>query len=623
MKHIRKISTVLLFLANVHFAMAQTTYDIVVVGGNPGGIMTAIAAARQNKSTLILERTNEVGGLPANGLGATDIATRNATTGLFKEFVDRIARYYQITYGKDSPQAFDCSEGYHFEPSVAQKIFQDMIAECKDKITILTMRQFDSDPANLIMKDNKIDKVKVTNRINEQTEWYEGRVFVDATYEGDLAAAAGVPYRVGRESKSEFNEIGAGKLYKYWGGPTGEGTTHAGDNAVQAYNYRLCLTKDKKNRIPFRKPANYNRSEYVSLINDVLYGYHTGSDMQHITLQQQQENARIILKGDSTHITDDRWGIAKLSNMVVLPNGKTDANNQHMAFISTDLPEENWAWPTAGWEWRDKFAQRLREYTEGLLWFAANDKALPISFRKAVSQWGYAADEYTDNQNFPRQVYVREGRRFEGLYFFTAKDALPTAIGQRPPVHSTSITASHYMLDSHAVLKREKGRIHLDGFFSYPSAIYTVPYGVMVSHEIDNLLFPVPVSGSHVGFSTLRMEPCWMALGQAAGVAASLAIDEGVKVQNVDIKKLQSTLIAGKATLVYFKDVSVNSPESDLLQKMALQGYLSGWEARCHDVADNETLSEWEALSGFRLKTMEGKTRLEVLTFINDKQQKK
>lgn len=619
MKYIKTISTALLFLISTNFAISQSAYDIIIVGGNPGGIMAAIAAARQNKSALILERNNEIGGLPANGLGATDIATRNATTGLFKEFVNRISLYYKKTYGNNSPQALACSDGYHFEPNIAQRIFKEMIAEYKNKITIRTLRQFDSDPENLVLFNNKIKKIKVTNRNNQQTEWYEASIFIDATYEGDLAAAAGIPYRIGRESQTEFNEIGAGKLYKYWEGPTGEGTTHAGDNAVQAYNYRLCLTMDEKNKTPFRRPENYNRDEYLSLIEDVLYGRNTNYTMQNVTPQQQAENARRILKGDSTSIEGDVWGIAKLTNMVTLPNGKTDANNQHLALISTDLPEENWAWPTAGWEWRDKFAKRLREYTEGLFWFAANDKALPSSFRKAISQWGYAADEYTDNQNFPRQVYVREGRRFEGVYFFTANDALPVAIGQRPPLHPTSITSSHYMLDSHAVLKREKGRIHLDGFFSYPSAIYTVPYGVMISREIDNLIFPVPVSGSHVGFSTLRMEPCWMAMGQAAGIAASLSIEEQMNIQNIDIKKLQSILIDQKATLVYFEDVDTDNPEFAILQKMALQGYLPDWKARIHETTDRNTLVQWETLSGINLKEQQGKTRLKVLKYIHSK----
>ena len=503
---------------------AQNAYDLVIVGGNPGGIMAAISAARMGKTSVILERTRYIGGLPANGLGATDIATRAATTGLFREFVDRIKQYYIDTYGADSEQVKMCSDGYHFEPSVGARIFQQMLDEQKDKITVRTMRQFDAETENIVMRDGRIETIRILNRETGEQETYAGSVFLDATYEGDLGAAAGVPFRVGREGKDEFGEPGAGRVYKYWGGPEGEGSTFQKDNAVQSYNYRLCLTNDPKNRVPFRKPAHYNREEYASIIEDVWTGRNTDAAMQQVTEAMMEENRKHILAGNPSKLPGDKWGIAKITNIVHVPNHKTDANNQHGVFVSTDLPEENWPWPTSSWEWRDKFAQRLREYTEGLFWFAQNDPELPAHFRKAAQEWGLAKDEYTDNGHFPRQVYVREGRRFEGVYFFTANDAIPVTVGSRPPIHANSITASHYALDSHAVRKREQGRVHLDGFLSYPSAVYTVPYGVIVPKEVDNLLLPVPVSGSHIGFSTLRMEPCWMAMGQAAGIASRCKI---------------------------------------------------------------------------------------------------
>ncbi|WP_251966624.1 FAD-dependent oxidoreductase [Parabacteroides sp. AD58] len=598
----------------VQILCAQSYYDLVIIGGNPGGIMAAISAAKLGQTSVILERTEYIGGLPANGLGATDIATRNATTGLFKDFVDRVYQYYVSTYGEKSSQVQLCSNGYHFEPSVATTVFQDMIAEHKDKITILTMRQFDSDPNNLIVKDNKISKIIVTNRITGDKEIYEGSVFLDATYEGDLGAAAGVPFRVGREGKDEFNEPGAGRVYKYWGGIEGEGSTFQGDNAVQAYNYRLCLTNNPKNRVLFQKPKNYNREEYASIINDVWTGRNTDKAMQSITQKMMEENKISIQKGNESKLPGDKWGIAKATNIVHLPNMKSDANNQHGVFVSTDLPEENWPWPTSSWEWRDKFAKRLREYTEGLFYFIQNDPELPDQFIQNTREWGLAKDEYTDNGNFPRQVYVREGRRFEGLYFFTAHDALPVSIGSRPPIHQQSITASHYALDSHAVRKREEGRIHLDGFLSYPTAVYTVPFGVMVPKSVDNLLLPVPVSGSHIGFSTLRMEPCWMAIGQAAGITASISIQDKVKVQNINIQKLQDYLIDQNATLIYYKDVNVSSEDFRMVQYMGLKGYLPDWEACLNDPIDKETFNAWMKLSGMNLDYTSGKvTRKDIL----------
>lgn len=598
----------------VQILCAQSHYDLVIIGGNPGGIMAAISAAKLGQISVILERTEYIGGLPANGLGATDIATRNATTGLFKDFVDRVYQYYVSTYGEKSSQVQLCSNGYHFEPSVATTVFQDMIAEHKDKITILTMRQFDSDPNNLIVKDNRIRKIIVTNRITGDKEIYEGSVFLDATYEGDLGAAAGVPFRVGREGKDEFNEPGAGRVYKYWGGIEGEGSTFQGDNAVQAYNYRLCLTNNPENRVLFQKPKNYNREEYASIINDVWTGRNTDKAMQSVTQKMMEENKISIQKGNESKLPGDKWGIAKATNIVHLPNMKSDANNQHGVFVSTDLPEENWPWPTSSWEWRDKFAKRLREYTEGLFYFIQNDPELPAQFIQNTREWGLAKDEYTDNGNFPRQVYVREGRRFEGLYFFTAHDALPVSLGSRPPIHQQSITASHYALDSHAVRKREEGRIHLDGFLSYPTAVYTVPFGVMVPKSVDNLLLPVPVSGSHIGFSTLRMEPCWMAIGQAAGITASISIQDKVKVQNINIQKLQDYLIDQNATLIYYKDVNVSSEDFRMVQYMGLKGYLPDWEACLNEPIDKETFNAWMKLSGMNLDyTSKKVTRKDIL----------
>ncbi|MCX6309287.1 MAG: FAD-dependent oxidoreductase [Bacteroidia bacterium] len=598
---------------------AQRNFDLVVVGGTPSGISTAVSAAKMGKTVLILERTSHIGGLPANGLGATDIATRGATTGFFKEFVDSIYNYYLDKYGEKSAQLEKCSGGYHFEPSVAEIILTRML-ERQPNIKVLKMRQFDSDPKNLIIVNDRIQEIVVLNRTTQQMEAYEGRVFIDATYEGDLAAAAGIPYRVGRESKSEFNEQGAGNIYKYWDGAEGQGSTGLGDNAVQAYNYRLCLTNVASNRCPIIKPLDYNRKEYVSLIDDVLTGRHASFQMNQVSNEMMEANRKKVLNGKISEIPGDKWGIGKITNMVDLPNGKTDANNQHQALISTDLPEENWHWPTASWEWRDKFAIRLKNYSLGLLWFAQNDLELPELFKKETKEWGFAKDEYADNFNFPRQVYVREGRRMEGVYLFTANDALPVNDGSRPPIHTNSVTASHYALDSHAVLKREKGRINLNGFLSYESVVYTVPYGVMVPKTIDNLLFPVSVSATHIGFSTLRMEPCWMALGQAAGIAASIAINNGLKVKNVPVTAIQSVLLDQNVTLIYYKDCAVGTQDFRLVQFMGMRGYLPDLNARLHDTVDLQTFENWKKKFGNTIDCNIGKTtRKELLQDIYNK----
>lgn len=569
--------TLLLVSAPLH-AAPHSPPTVIVVGGTPGGIMAAIGAARAGQQVVLLERTEHVGGLPANGLGATDIGTRGCTGGLFMEFVGRIRQHYVGKYGADSPQARDVSDGYHFEPSVAEVVFQDMLAEVAGRVTVLRGRQFDAEPQNVVVRDGSIVEIAVTDRASGATERYQGKIFIDATYEGDLAAAAGAPYRLGRESAGEFNEPMAGVLYKAWAGAVGPGSTGMADNAVQAYNYRLCLTDDPKIRRPIARPDNYRREEYASLVDDVLQGRFAGKVANELAID----------------------GIGRVTNMVRLPNGKTDANNQHAAFLSTDLPEENWPWPTSGWAWRDAFARRLRDYTLGLLWFAQHDEALPAEFRAKALTWGLAADEYADNGHFPRQVYVREGRRIEGDHLWTAHDALPVARGARPPLHRSSVTASHYALDSHAVRKRESGRVHLDGFFSYPTAPYTVPYGVIVPKKVDNLLVPVAASATHIGFSTLRMEPCWMALGQAAGVAAGVAIENATSPRKASIDTIQTRLLDQGSILVYFRDLPPSHPRFKAFQYFALRGVFAAnaWKAEPDRAVTAAEAAAWTKAAG-------------------------
>ncbi|MCP3927796.1 MAG: FAD-dependent oxidoreductase [Bacteroidetes bacterium] len=606
-------SLILFALSFCGYSQDSLSYDVVIVGGTPGGIMSGISAARMGKTALILERTAHIGGLPANGLGATDIATRGATTGLFLEFVQRIKGHYVNKYGPDSQQVKDCSDGYHFEPSVAEKVFEEMLAE-QPLLRVAKMRQFDAMPENVIIEKDRIISIKILNRETNEIEEVPGKIFIDATYEGDLAAAAGVPFRLGREGKNDFSEPGAGRIYKYWNGHEAEGSTFQGDNAVQAYNYRLCITVDPDNRMSIQKPISFNREEYVSLIEDVWSGNHTGIEITKLSERQKQENEKRRKRGLQPIVHGQPSGIQRMVNRVKIPNEKYDANNQHLAFISTDLPEENWPWPTSGWDWRDRYSKRLKDYTLGLLWFAQNEPELPKGFRKLCGEYGLAKDEYIDNDNFPRQVYVREGRRIRGKYLFKAHDALPLEEGARPFTHSSSITASHYALDSHATRKREAGRAHLDGFLSYPTKPYTVPYGVIVPVFRQNLLIPVPVSATHIGYSTLRMEPCWMALGQAAGIAASLAVTEGHQnVNRIQETSLQWYLLKSQATLIYYEDVNPEDEYFDVVQSLGLKGYLPGWTAELDKPISQETAIEWTQLSGLSLEFKPGETPRKLL----------
>ncbi len=275
----------------------------------------------------------------------------------------RIKAHYVSAYGPESDQVRDCDDGYHFEPSVAEKVFHEWLLEYP-QITISTKRQFDFEPENVEQQADRITSIRVTNLDTSQEETVRGRFFLDATYEGDLIAAAGVPFFVGREGQEIYDEIGAGRVYKLWYGPECAGSTHCGDNAVQAYNYRLCVTDDPKNRAEIKRPENYNRDEFASLIHDVKSGLHTGVDVREITPEQVAENLKRA-ELNQRPIPDKLGGIRRLLSNVALPNRKVDGNNQHFAFISTDLPEENWPYPTSGWAWRDAFAKRLRSIRRG------------------------------------------------------------------------------------------------------------------------------------------------------------------------------------------------------------------------------------------------------------------
>lgn len=574
----------------------ENPYDIVIVGATPGGICAGIAAARLGSRVLLLERTEHIGGLPANGLGATDIATRGATGGLFLEFVRSIKRHYVAAYGADSPQVKDCSDGYHFEPSVAEKVFEAMIA-AEPNLTVLRRRQFDARPENVVKDGSRLAEITVTEREKGGRETYRAAVFIDATYEGDVAAAAGAPFRLHREGKKDHGEPFAGRIYRRWGlGPLGEGSTEEGDQTVQAYNYRLCLTNRPDLRVSIEKPSDYRRADYASLVGDVKSGYLTH-----------------FMPPRFLGLTGNDVGVV---NPVRVPNGKTDTNNHHRSFVSTDLPEENWPYPEADWSWRDRFAQRLRDYTLGLLWFCQNDPALPDAFRAEAAAWGMARDEYADNGHFPRQIYVREARRIEGDHLFTALDAMapeeiplayeimegkrPPSKGVRAPLKRDAITASHYAIDSHAVRKREPDRIHLDGFLglSLITKPYQVPYGVIVPKKVEGLLVPVACSATHLGFGTLRMEPCWMALGQAAGVAAHLASKEKVSPRKLDIVQIQRTLLDQKQVLLYLADVPPEHPHFAAVQFFGCRGLFPGFAAEPDAPLDAATAEAWAKTIG-------------------------
>jgi hypothetical protein len=528
--------------------------DVVVAGGTPAGLAAALAAARSGHSVIVAERTGHLGGLPANGLGNTDIATRSTIGGIFQEFIAGIRKHYEQTYGPGSPQVRDSSDGYRFEASVAERVLNEMVHR-EARIRVLLRHQFDG---KVERSATRLASITLADLERREPVTIEATIFIDATYEGDLAAAAGVPYRIGREGRDETLEPYAGVIYMYHGTKQifPDPDTGKGDGRIQAYNFRLCLTQRPDLRIPPAQPPAYDRGEYVSLLGDIRAG-------------------RIKAFGSTPA------ALAGVFNIVPIPNGKSDTNHHHNGLISTDLAEENQPWPEADWAWRSGYETRLRNFTLGLLYFTQHDSEVPAQLRDEARSWGLCKDEYTDNGHFPRQLYVREARRIVGRYDFSAHDAITAPGAPRTRIASDSITAAHYPIDSHALRNRQPGKLALDGFLSlrHITSPYTVPYGVMAPREMENLLVPVAVSATHLGYGTLRMEPSWMAMGQAAGTAAALAISGRTPVQSVPVRTLQKKLLEAGQVLVHYRDLKADEPYFRAMQYFAVQGWFPYWDA--------------------------------------------
>ncbi|RAV04152.1 FAD-dependent oxidoreductase [Paenibacillus sp. YN15] len=522
--------------------------EVFVYGATPGGIGAAIAAARKGRRVVLAEPTGHIGGLMTSGLGRTDIDWPEASGAIYREFLQKVLADYTARYGPDSQQVKDCRGGMFFEPSVAEKLFAGMVEAEKQNLTVLTGHLL----KQAVTEQNRLVAVELAASNGEISRWSAG-AFIDATYEGDLAAAAGVPYLTGRESRDDWNEEYAGKLYMNFDGTKRvfPGSTGEGDHRIQAYNYRLCLTDVPENRIACYKPEVYRREDYTSLIGDVEAG--------------RVKSIRDVL------------------NILPVPNGKTDANNHHYCMCSSDLPEENQEYLDGDEAVRRRIRTRQRHYLEGLLWFLQHDEALPETFRQDALRFGYAADEFAESGHFPPQLYVREGRRICGEYMFTENDArLAPGLG-RTPVHGDSVVVGSYAIDSHATRKREPAgeNVALEGFLGlgWITEIYQVPYGVMVPQQVDGLLVPVAVSATHMGLGTIRMEPCWMQLGFAAGVAADMSLTLGTPERKLPIDLLQDRLLEEGQMITFFRDANPLTEEGTALQYWGAKGVFDSYEA--------------------------------------------
>ncbi len=573
--------------------VTATQTDVAVIGGTPAGVAAAIAASREGLKVVLVEPSRHLGGLMTSGLGATDIRPNESVGGIFRRFVVLVREHYASTYGEDSEQVRVCNDGYRFEPSLAERLVVELVGE-QERLEVWRGWRLawdggpsmpeggrwlvHTEPGADVSRIDETPERRVTavtlaavdeqGRATGEQARLEARVFVDATYEGDVALGAGAAYRIGREGREELGESHAGVVYQdFHDRMTYPGSTGKADRRIQAYNYRLCLTDDPENRRDVERPADYERSAYAPLVDDVRSGRMPG-------------------------FWGPRGGTAVL-NFVPMPNRKSDANNHHYCLTSSDWAEANFDYPEAGPQRRLEIAAAHRAFTEGLVWFCQNDEELPADFREAARAWGLAADEFQDNGGFPRQMYVREGCRILGGYLFSASDALLDSSGGRSPVHWDSVASGGYQIDSHATRQREDlgledtvaadgRRVALEGFIGLheETVPYQIPYRVMVPEGIDGLLVPVAVSASHLGYGTIRMEPVWMALGKAAGQAAALALARGVRVRDVPRGRLQRALLDHGQVVTYCSDVAPAGFEGFEEQAASLSEAAQFWGAR-------------------------------------------
>ncbi len=530
------------YLIRLSFAttgMAAEDYDLVIYGGTSGGISAAVQASRLGKTAVLIEPSSHVGGMTTGGLGATDIGNKKAIGGIAREFYQRIRQYYADDAHWKYERRNDFKGRGHeagedtawtFEPHVAMKVYDDLLREYRVPVR-LGQRL---DRKNGVAKEGK----RLVAITMESGEIYRGKMFVDATYEGDLMAAAGVAYHVGRESNATYRETlngvqvknaihhqfiknvdpfvrpgdrSSGLLPRVHAGPPGK--DGEGDRRVQTYNFRLCATDRPENRRPWPKPADYDEKQYELLLRNFEAG-----------------DLRIP------------W------SLLLMPNRKTDCNN-NFAF-STDDIGSNYDYPDGDYATRAKIWQAHLEYTKGLMWTLANHTRVPAKIRDYFQTWGMAKDEFIANDNWPTQLYVREARRMIGAYVMIEQNCR----GDRVAEDSVGLAA--YTMDSHNVQRyvtnegfaRNEGDVQVGGFPPYP-----ISYRALVPKpgHCDNLLVPVCLSASHISYGSIRMEPVFMVLGQSAATAAALAIDDNVPVQQVDYPKLRDRLLRDRQILTW------------------------------------------------------------------------
>lgn len=502
-------------------------FDVVVYGGTSGGIVAAVQAARLGLDVILVEGSGHLGGLTTSGLGRTDAGRADAVGGVSREFYRRVRRHYEnndawVHEPSWMPPGQDAA--WEFEPHVAAAVFRGMIEEAGVPVVL---------GDRLILSRRGVEKTgrRIVAIVTERGHRYGGRCFIDATYEGDLLAMAGVSYRVGREANAEYGETlnGVQKVrthnhifpgfvdpYVVAGNPRsgllpgvhGEdpGVEGEGDHRVQAYCYRMCLTDAPANRLPFERPEGYEAIDYELLFRNFEAG--------------------------ETRVP---WLPGRM------PNRKTDTNNR-WGFSTNQIGASD-PYPDGSYRVREAILRGQERYQRGLMWTLAHHPRVPAAVRAEVGRWGWAADEFAGNGHWPPQIYVREARRMRGEDVVTEHDC------RRLRIAGDAVGLGSYSMDSHNVQRyvtpmgcvQNEGNIEVN-----PGGPYAIPYRALLPQraEAENLLVCCAVSASHIAYGSIRMEPVFMILGQSAATAAALSLRDDVGLHDLDGARLRRQLVA-------------------------------------------------------------------------------
>ncbi|MGV3663808.1 MAG: FAD-dependent oxidoreductase [Prosthecobacter sp.] len=551
--------------------------DFVVYGSTPGAIACAVRAAREGLDVRLVTHAEHVGGLLSSGLSTMDALYAGKRAPIYDELREAIHSHYRKTYGKDSPQHRASLPGNakaKFEAHVVERLFNEMLAQ---EAMLKVIKGWY--PVEVAQKDRLLSSVTFRKMGGTETMKLAAKAFADCSYEGDLAAVAKVPCRVGRESRAEFNEEHAGIIfmrpvkwppagvdpaylaeyrklnlvhYNRWYEIALPESTGAADDAVQAYNMRTVLTSDPANRVPIEKPANYDRAAVMKrMANDVNW---------------------------SPRIPGTK-----------LPNRKTYWNLPELLGAQTAYVEGDWAT-------RQRVTREHTDFTLSLLYFFQNDESVS-PLHKKWREWGLPKDEFPDNGHMPYEVYMRETRRIKGRAVFTENDARPAPRLKRAPVHADTIGITDWFLDSHACTPQKAEGTLWEGelLLNNITTPGQVPWRCLLPEEIDNLVVPVCLSASHIGWGAVRLEPAWMSYGEAAAHAVAISQFYRTTLAAVDLRYLQRELTENGFMLSFFNDVEKHTKAwwYGAVQYLGTQGYFGSYDARPLDPLTDKLADVW------------------------------